>query len=82
MLDVKMREPREGVADDETKRKINPISAAENPNQQNDAERRADKMQIARQRFAVFLNVKIPELRVIFYVVICFSHKINMPYEI
>jgi hypothetical protein len=65
MFDKKMREPRKSVTDNQTKRKIKPVSAANNLDKQNQTQCRADKMQIARQRFAVFGNVKIPKFRVI-----------------
>ena len=65
MFDKKMREPGEAVTDDRTKRKVNPITAANNPDEHHNAERRADEMKIARQRLRVFSNVKIPKFRVI-----------------
>ena len=73
MFDEKMREPGEGVTDDQTKRKINPVAAADDPHEQNDAERRADEMQIPRQRLAVLGNVKIPKFRISFnpFVICC-----------
>jgi len=48
MFDKEMREPGKAVTDDQTERKINPVSALKNPREQNQAERRADEMQIAR----------------------------------
>jgi len=48
VFDEKMREPGESVADDKTKRQIKQVSAADYPNKQNQAERCADEMQIAR----------------------------------
>src|SRR3712207_4923176 len=60
MFNKKVRKPGEGVTDDQTKRKINPVIVAQNPDKQNKSERRADKMQVTRHRMAVFLNIEIP----------------------
>ncbi len=43
-----MREPGEAVTDNQAKRRINPVAALDNPDKQNNAERRADEMQVAR----------------------------------
>ena len=65
VFDVEMREPSEAVSDDQTQWKIKPSAALDNPDEQCEAEHRADKMQIACQRSAVFGNVKVPKLFVI-----------------
>ncbi len=48
VFDKKMREPGEAVTDNQAKRRINPVAALDNPDKQNNAERRADEMQVAR----------------------------------
>jgi len=48
LCSTKMREPGEAVTDHQTKRKVNPVAASDNPHEQNNAEQRADEMQIAR----------------------------------
>ncbi len=78
VFDEKMREPSECVTDDETKRKIKPIAAPNEPDEQNNSERRADEMQIARQRLRVFGDVKIPKFRVSFNSP-CFFRHIFLP---
>ncbi len=65
MFDEKMRKPRESVADNETQREILPISASQNPHEQQQTQHRTDKMQIARQRLTVFGNIEIPKFSVI-----------------
>ncbi len=69
-----MREPGECVTDDETKRKIKPIPAPNEPDEQNNSERRADEMKKARHRLIVFSDVKIPKFRVSFDFFIIFRH--------
>lgn len=64
-FDEEMRKPRKTVADDQTKRETNPISAPNYPNEQNQTERSSDEMKQTRQRLAVFGNVKIPKFLVI-----------------
>ena len=76
-LDDEMRKPREGITDCETKRQIKPVSAANDPDKQNDSERRADKMKKPRQRLIVFGDVKIPKLRVSFNVFNIFRHNFS-----
>jgi len=78
VFNEKMREPSEGVTDDETKRKIKPIPASNEPDEQNNSERRTDEMQIARQWLRVFGDVKIPKLRVSFNSS-CFFRRIFLP---
>jgi hypothetical protein len=64
-LDKKMRNPRESVARHQAQRQIIPGFDLDEPDQQNQGERRADKMKPARQRIAVFQHVEIPEVAVI-----------------
>ena len=75
-----MRKPGEGVPDGETERQIYKVSVFENPEKQHQTERGSGKMKQARQRLAVFGNIKIPKFRVIFdwfirliYLCNCFS---------
>ncbi len=46
-LDEEMRKPRKSVTDHQTKWNIKPVSAANKPNEQNNAKSCSDKMQIA-----------------------------------
>jgi len=78
MFDKKMREPRKSVADHQTQRKIKPVSASDNPHEQNNAERCADEMQIARQRLRVFSHVKIPKFRIGFYFFVIYRHNFHL----
>ncbi len=70
-FDKEMRKPGEGVADHETERNIEICPVFQKPDKQNESERRADKMQVSRQRLAVFKHIKIPKFRVSLYF---FSH--------
>src|SRR5688572_25863272 len=65
LLNHEMREPRERVADQQAKRNVQPHPVPNEPRQQNEPERSARKMQKTRQRFAVLLNIKVPELVII-----------------
>lgn len=65
VFDEEMRKPGESITDNQTKRQVKPMPAANYPDEQHETKRCADEMQVACQRRAVFDNVKIPEFRVI-----------------
>ena len=71
LFNDKMREPRKSITANKTQRKVIPSAAHDEPDNQYQPKRRADKMQPTRQRLAVFRNIKIPKFCV------CLDHEIR-----